>query len=247
VDGKNSLCLMVLLGGFLLASAKPAVAGPGSPRLVHLIFADGQTPLPGDEVCRGARVPSAHRCDLIDEATAEVCRQAIVARVEHWFRDFNVVFTFRPPATEHDRVVISSSGDWCHAPWGLAGDAPVTCAPVAATAFVYECTNSVERCAALIAHEEGHLLGLEHVDSPRDIMAEGGCSSCAGFEDRDNRVVAPSACGRQAQNGHRLLAERLGVLERAGGCAVGWGAEVARPPAGIVVLALAALGLRRRR
>ena len=39
---------------------------------------------------------------------------------------------------------------------------------------------STERCASLIAHEHGHLMGLEHVEGPGDLMTEGACTSCGG-------------------------------------------------------------------
>jgi hypothetical protein len=252
------LCLVAGLGigSWLIGSlgrARPVcaaeVAAPAQ-RLVHLMFADGQTAIPGGEACMGVTVPPAHHCAQPGTAAdPEPCRQQIIGYLERWYGDFRIAFTTSAPSVPHDTVVITSGGDWCLAPRGLLGDAPITCEPLSGVAYVYACGDSAERCAALIAHEEGHLLGLEHVTSDRDLMSEGGCWSCAGFEDRDNEVVAPSACGRTLQNSHRWLAEQLGErpVEQAGGCDLGGG----RPrPTPVVVLGLSLLlaaGARARR
>jgi hypothetical protein len=193
--------------------------------LVYLFFADGTTPLPAGLTCNGALVPPAHRCDLDGARAPEACRRAIVAHLERWYAAFDVRFTTVAPAGPHQTVVVTSDGRWCGAPPERLGEAPASCQPLAeGAAFVHRCVFSSELCAALIAHEHGHLMGLEHVGSATDIMAAGGCSSCAGFEDRDNPVVPPSACDRASQNAHRWLARHLGSRdgqEPAGGCALG--------------------------
>jgi hypothetical protein len=224
--------ITVVLGLLTLGSAwrsGQAVAGDEArpeernARIVYLMFADGHTPIPGGETCRGVSVPPAYHCALSGtETSPQPCANAIIAHLERWFGDFEITFTISAPALPHDTVVITSEGSWCMAPRGLLGDSPQVCEPVAGVSYVYDCDSASERCAALIAHEEGHLLGLEHVSSPDDLMAEGACWTCAGFEDRDNPVVQPSACARSLQNDHRLLGQRLGLrpLPEAGGCDV---------------------------
>jgi hypothetical protein len=236
--------------------AGPADVGSGT-RLVHLFFADGQTPLPGDQHCNGARVPSRHRCAPEPAGApgleAAACRADIVRQLDDWYAAFDVAFTDSAPSGPHDTIVITSDPGWCRQPPEIAGDAPQVCAPLAdGTAYVYRCGPSVAECAALIAHEHGHLMGLEHVSSPHDLMAEGACLACDGFQDRDNPVVTPSVCTRARQNGHRLLLQHLGprVPVSAAGCAIAASAgqpAIAPAPPLVVAVVLLAFALARRR
>jgi hypothetical protein len=111
---------------------------------------------------------------------------------------------------------------------------------------------AAERCASLIAHEHGHLMGLEHVEGSGDLMTEGSCTSCNGFENRDLHVIAPSACGRRTQNSWRLLHERLAPAPAPAPDPVGCSLSPARHPPSTLALVLllllpAALARGRRR
>jgi hypothetical protein len=235
----------------ILSAVPPAAAlaqggAPVRPRLVYLFFADGTTALPAGETCGGQSIPTAHRCDLFPATSPQACRAAIVAQLQVWYAGLPVAFTTARPERAHDTIVITSDSRWCSVPRGISGDAPEACeARASGIAYVYECVFSVERCAALIAHEHGHLLGLQHVEGATDIMAEGGCSSCAGFLDRELPVVAPQTCGRATQSSRRRLQARLApVLATGRGCAVGGAAEaVPAPPLFLVSMLLT----RRRR
>src|SRR5206468_299491 len=114
---------------------------------------------------------------------------AVQVYLERWYRSFPVHFTLvtPPPSIQHDTVIITSQGAWCGSvPAGLA---PVTCSPLdAGTAWAFSCGDSAEQCAAIIAQEHAHLIGLEHTDSPRDLMFNPVRSDSIGFEDRENGV-----------------------------------------------------------
>jgi hypothetical protein len=219
-------------------------AGARASRLVYLFFADGVTPIPRHETCQGVRVPPLWRCDFPGAASAKACQREILAHLGRWYQGLNVAFTTTEPDAWDDTVVVTSDGSWCAAPPGLRGDAPLLCQPKPGqTAFVYDCVGASEHCGGLIAHEQGHLLGLEHVVSPTDLMSASWCAPCVGFEDRANVVLQPSACGRSVQNSHRWVMEQTGAPGVAeAGCAMAG----ARPPA-LLPLALSALGLRARR
>ena len=133
------------------------------------------------------------------------CRTTWRAGIE----DFDVHFTLVAPGDDvpHDTIIVTSNGDWCgYVPAGLA---PVTCDPIeGGTAWAFSCGDSAEQCAAIIAQEHAHLLGLEHTRSTSDLMSNPLCTACAGFEDRDNRVIG-GRC-RTLQNSYALMKQRLG-------------------------------------
>ncbi len=122
-------------------------------------------------------------------------------------RVVNEIKVAPPPSVPHDTMIITTNGDWCgYVPAGLA---PVTCDALdAGTAWAFACGDSAEKCAAIVAQEHAHLIGLEHTDSPRDVMFNPVCEDCVGFEDRENGVVA-GRC-REQQNSFALMLERLG-------------------------------------
>jgi hypothetical protein len=174
---------------------------------VYLWYADGGTPPTSDTLCAGYKAPPPFACRFADSAGA--CAAAVQGHLVRWYEKFDVHFTLRPPGAgvPHDTIIVTSSGAWCgDVPAGLA---PLTCDAIeGGTAWAFACGDSAEQCAAIIAQEHGHLLGLQHTRSPLDLMNNPLCRGCAGFEDRDNRVI-DSAC-RPMQNSFALMHERLG-------------------------------------
>jgi hypothetical protein len=180
--------------------------GPGE-RLVYLWYADGNEPPSTLEFCIGAR-PERFSCSF--GPSYEACQSAIQGYLGTWYSAFKVHFTVVPPPSgvAHDTLIVTRTGSWC----GLreAGLAPVTCEPlVAGTAWALSCGESAEQCAAIIAQEHAHLLGLEHTTRPRDIMFTPVCERCAGFDNSDSTVVN-GRC-RRTQNSFALVAQALGL------------------------------------
>jgi hypothetical protein len=179
----------------------------GSPlRLIHLWYADGKDPPAQNPLCEHHR-PPPFSCTFGSSLAS--CQAAVQVYLDRWYRDLPVVFTLTAPpsTTPHDTVVISTDGDWC----GLvpAGLAPVTCEGlVQGTAWAFSCGDSAERCAAVIAQEHAHLLGLEHTNSPHDLLSMPICRDCVGFEDKENDVVL-GRC-RRVQNSFELINQRIG-------------------------------------
>jgi hypothetical protein len=188
------------------AGAWSSVGEPGQ-RIIHLWYADGgDVPTP-DVVCAG-RTPPPYACAFADSRAD--CEAGVQVHLARWYEPFNVHFTVVAPPTDvaHDTVIITANGDWC----GLvpAGLAPISCDAVdSGTAWAFACGDSAEQCAAIIAQEHAHLIGLAHTDSPRDVMFNPICTDCGGFEDRDNGVV-DGRC-RERQNSFALMLERLGA------------------------------------
>jgi hypothetical protein len=187
------------------AGAWSPLGAPGQ-RIVHLWYADGsEVPTPSLP-CNSHR-PPAYSCAF---ATSRAdCQAAVQVHLARWYERFNVHFTVVAPPSDvaHDTIIITGEGDWCGPVAG--GLAPVTCEALAAgTAWAFTCGESAHTCAAVIAQEHAHLLGLEHTDSPADVMSNPVSALCLGFEDRDNVVVA-GRC-RRRQNSFALMRERLG-------------------------------------
>jgi hypothetical protein len=215
----------------LLALAAPAGCDPGQPdhrepfagayaprgapgqRVVHLWYADGRAPPTSDPLCADHAPPPAYACRFADSASA--CVAAVQDYLGRWYEDFDVHFTLVAPGDDvpHDTIIVTSKGDWCgYVPAGLA---PVTCEPIeGGTAWAFSCGDSAEQCAAIIAQEHAHLLGLEHTRSSSDLMSNPLCTACTGFEDRENRVIGGQC--RTLQNSYALMKQRLGPRTPAG-------------------------------
>jgi hypothetical protein len=185
------------------------LGAPGQ-RIVHLSYADGNE-VPTPALPCNSHTPPAYTCAFA--ASPVDCQAAVQVHLARWYERFDVHFTVVPPPSSvpHDTLVITSNGDWCGpVPGGLA---PATCEALAAgTAWAFDCGESAQTCAAVIAQEHAHLLGLEHTDSPSDVMFNPVSAICRGFEDSDNGVVA-GRC-RRRQNSFALMRERLGARDQ---------------------------------
>jgi hypothetical protein len=179
--------------------------GTGTERTVYLWFADGKDPPDLNGPCKHNRPPS-YSCRF--GATPQACQLAIYNYLADWYATLSVHFTtYRPPTNaRYDTVIITTNGDWCGDV--AAGLAPFTCdALETGTVWAFACGDSAQRCAAIIAQEQAHIIGLEHTASPADVMANPLCDHCVGFENRLNPVVA-GRC-RSTQNSFSLMHERL--------------------------------------
>lgn len=189
--------------------------------VVYLQYADGQTEIPKAGACNGETIPPAFACS--DGPTVD-CQLATYAILDAWFSEFDVAFTLQQPAAApFQTVVVSSDGSWCGKPAGVGGSSRFDCTDQRqGVAFALRCGGSALSCAKIIAHEYGHIIGLEHVMSATGIMNAGLCGEeCAGFEDQDYPLEdGNSLCGdATSQNSHQLLLERLGT----------WNQESAKP------------------
>jgi hypothetical protein len=128
------------------------------------------------------------------------------------FADFNVIFTLTRPASGsyYTAVVSSGGGAWCDVKDTVAGVSPRVCAPIqSGVAFTLDGGSSAHDTAVIIAHEQGHLLGLEHVTDDNEIMYPFICQSCDGFEN-STFTVSDDACRRPTQNSHQMMMQALG-------------------------------------
>jgi hypothetical protein len=206
--------LAVLLAALLtVAAERPANAT----RSIFVWFADGGLPPPSaKKICTGR--PPAFQCRL--GPSVDDCRAPVLALLDRWYADFDVVFTLVPPAPDAgadagvlatDTVVVSSDGAWCGADAQTVSRSPLppcTDPGGGGAVAIFRCEDA-RTCATLIAKEQGHLVGLQHTGSPTDVMNELGGVDHDGFEDRDNLSAAPR-CGR-LQNSHQLMLTRLGA------------------------------------
>jgi hypothetical protein len=115
----------------------------------------------------------------------------VQAILDSWYADFNVVFTLtRPPSGDYYAMMITSEGSWCQQNATEAGVAPFNCNDnPGQSAFAFECGYSAHACATMIAHEHGHMVGLEHTTSTTDVMNPTVLTSSAGFDNKRNATV----------------------------------------------------------
>jgi hypothetical protein len=187
---------------------------PGKPAYLWLWYSDG-SPLPedGPSSCAGLR-PSAFKCNY--GATIEDCQRQVQTYLDAWYANFNLIFTLtRPPSGDYYAMMITSDGSWCQLPTtSEAGVAPNNCNDnPGQSAFAFECGYSAHACATLIAHEHGHMVGLEHTVSTTDVMNETILPTAAGFDDSSDRVLddAYNICNLQNQNSYQQMLAAIGA------------------------------------
>lgn len=214
--------LLVWLWVLFLATCKPpeitesdfrCVADPDAlqtePSPVYLFFADGVTPVPHGLDCRGETIPPAYACNYPLDGDPQSCATQIVGYLERWYADFNVYFTLTKPSEgDYDTVVITSDNAWC----GMTkdrGTSPNTCRRLKnKAAFALKCGDSAKNCAAIIAHEHGHLVGLTHADNDEVLMSPKTCEACDVFRNADV-TTSDDSCRSGTQNEYQLMCEGL--------------------------------------
>lgn len=184
-----------------------AAADKLRPKVVFLWFADGgPAPMEGSP-CAG-KTPTAYTCAF--GSSVDDCKRQVMAHLDRWYEDFNVVFTFTKPVSgPHYTVIVTSDGAWCDQGSGIGGLAPINCLDLdGGTAYAFVCRRAAKTCASIIAQEQAHTVGLAHTLSRADVMYPIVQATSEGFEDKENQVE--SALCRATQNSHALMAERLG-------------------------------------
>jgi hypothetical protein len=192
------------------SEAASSQASSLDPKIIYLLYADGKTSFPTTSGVACSGVVPAFNCtfgtSLLD------CEQQIQTYLDHWFADFNVIFTLTRPTSGsyYTAVVSSGGGSWCDLKDTVAGVAPLECAPLhSGVAFTLDGGFSAHDTAVIIAHEQGHLLGLEHVTDDNAIMFPFICQSCDGFEN-STFTVSDDACTRPTQNSYQMMMQALG-------------------------------------
>jgi len=211
-----------LHGDLLMTPAEPGVAAESalpettrgasaSPKVIYLVYADGKTPLPSlsYNACNG----QAPKFDCGFAPTLLECQQQIQAYLDRWYADFNVIFTLTRPTSGsyYTEVVSSGGGAWCNVDKAVAGVAPFLCKDLhGGVAYTLSGGESAHDTAVIIAQEQAHLLGLEHVSDDGDIMYPYICRNCDGFK---NKAVAVTGdrCDRDTQNSYQMMMSALGA------------------------------------
>jgi hypothetical protein len=185
--------------------------GGSPPKVIYLVYADGKTPLPATnyDACSGLapKFNCSFGTSLLD------CQQQVQAYLDRWYADFNVIFTLTRPTSGsfYTEVVSSGGGAWCSVPSTVAGVAPFLCQDLhGGVAYTLDGGDNAHDTAVIIAQEQAHLIGLEHVSDANDLMYPYICKGCDGFE---NQAVAVSGdrCDRQTQNSYQMMMTALGA------------------------------------
>jgi Bacterial Ig domain len=181
-----------------------------APKVIYLVYADGKTPLSATNYDACSGVAPKFNCgfgtSLLD------CQQQVQAYLDRWYADFNVIFTLTRPTSGsfYTEVVSSGGGAWCSVASTVAGVAPFLCQDLhGGVAYTLDGGANAHDTAVIIAQEQAHLLGLEHVSDDNDIMYPYICKGCDGFE---NQAVAVTGdrCDRQNQNSYQMMMTALG-------------------------------------
>jgi hypothetical protein len=185
--------------------------GGSPPKVIYLVYADGKTPLPATnyDACSGLapKFNCSFGTSLLD------CQQQVQAYLDRWYADFNVVFTLTRPTSGsfYTEVVSSGGGAWCSVASTVAGVAPFLCQDLhGGVAYTLDGGASAHDTAVIIAQEQAHLIGLEHVSDDNDIMYPYICKGCDGFENQ-SVPVSGDRCDRQTQNSYQMMMTALGA------------------------------------
>jgi hypothetical protein len=197
-------------GGPTFQSALSSSGNEGDPKVFYLHYADG-TPLPDAnyDACDGKTAPK-FECQFA--STLIECQRQIQAYLDAWYADFNIIFTLtRPTSGKYYTEVISSGGGaWCNVGVEVAGVAPFLCKDLkGGVAYTFRGGQSAKETAVIIAQEQAHLLGLEHTNTPRDLMYPTICTDCDGFVNQ-NESVNGDRCDRTSQNSYKMVMDALG-------------------------------------
>jgi hypothetical protein len=222
-----TLCLLGKISGMASAGAKTDLGDraahrmsgrlPGKPAYLWLWYANGG-PLPETPpACGDVKPPPAFKCNY--GATVEDCQQQVQAYLDAWYADFNLVFTLtRPASGDYYALMITGDGSWCpDTSTGTsteAGVANLNCNDnPGSAALVFACGYNAHACATTIAHEHGHLVGLEHTVSSADVMNSTVLPAATGFEDNVDRVLddAFNICNLTKQNSYQQMLAALGA------------------------------------
>lgn len=191
-----------------VVSQKTSVAAP---KVIYLVYADGKTALPSMsyDACKG----QAPKFDCTFAPTLLECQQQIQTYLDRWYADFNVIFTLTKPTggTYYTEVISSGGGAWCGVDSSVAGVAPFLCQDLhGGVAYTLAGGTSAHDTAVIIAQEQAHLLGLEHVSDSSDVMYPYICRNCDGFENKPLAVTG-DRCDRQTQNSYQMMMNALGA------------------------------------
>jgi hypothetical protein len=184
--------------------------GAGEPNVFYLFYANGKdVAASGPNACQGT--PPKFNCQFAP--TLAECQRQIQAYLDKWYADFNIVFTLTRPTSGkyYTEVVSSGGGAWCNASSKVAGVAPFLCSDLdGGVSYTFLGGQSAKQTAVIIAQEQAHLVGLEHVTSTTDIMYPSICTDCDGFQDKELPIDG-DRCDRGTQNSYQMLKQRLGA------------------------------------
>jgi Bacterial Ig domain len=182
----------------------------GQPKVIYLVYADGkQFPQTSYDACTG----TAPKFNCTFASTLVDCQRQIQTYLDRWYADFNVIFTLTQPTSGsyYTEVVSSGGGAWCGVAASVAGVAPFLCQDLhGGVAYTLDGGENAHDTAVIIAQEQAHLIGLEHVSDTNDIMYPFICQTCDGFENQAVPVTA-DRCERQTQNSYQMMMNALGA------------------------------------
>ncbi len=184
----------------------------GDPKVFYLFYANGKDlPQTTNDACSGLGTPPKFNCTFAP--TLAECQRQIQAYLDRWYADMNIVFTLTRPTSGkfYTEVVSSGGGAWCNVASKVAGVAPFLCSDIqGGVSYTFLGGQSAKQTAVIIAQEQAHLVGLEHVTSNTDIMYPQICSNCDGFVDKELPIDG-DRCDRGTQNSYQMLKDHLGA------------------------------------
>ena len=200
------------------AAAPAARARTPQPKVFYLFYADGQDDLPATDynACE-RRTPPKFKCTFAP--TLAECQRQVQAYLDKWYADFNIVFTLTRPTSGKFYTEVVSSGGGAGATsrrrWRASRRSSATTSH-GGVAYTFLGGQSAKQTAVIIAQEQAHLVGLEHVTSTdRHHVPAASASDCDGFENKELPIDG-DRCDRDTQNSYQMLKAALGACGRAG-------------------------------
>ena len=162
-----------------------------APKVIYLVYADGKTPLPTTnyDACSGL----APKFECTFGKTLVDCQQQVQAYLDRWYADFNVIFTLTRPSSGsfYTEVVSSGGGAWCKVDGAVAGVAPFLCQDLhGGVAYTLDGGANAHDTAVIIAQEQAHLVGLEHVSDTTTSCTRSSARTATGSKIR--RCLSPA-------------------------------------------------------
>jgi hypothetical protein len=185
-------------------------AATSEAKVFYLFYATGKD-LPTTDLNACAGTPPKFNCTFAP--TLAECQRQIQTYLDKWYADMNIVFTLTRPTSGkfYTEVVSSGGGAWCNVAPKVAGVAPFLCKDLeGGVSYTFLGGQSAKQTAVIIAQEQAHLVGLEHVTSANDLMYPSICSDCDGFQNKDLSIDG-DRCDRATQNSYQMLKDRLGA------------------------------------
>lgn len=198
---------------------------PPPTQTIYLDFAEGLIPVPPASLSWWANDVGVYTKPDAGLSSADI--NAVVGKVQYLFRDFRVDITSAEPMGEHSTIFVGGTASDIGAPFsdrlgagvlGIAEYLDFDNANKTDIAHVFSSSirgsgtpSYLDALALTIAHEAGHILGLQHVDVTGELLYSNNAGYGPGISDTTAPLVFPWGAG--CQNSYQELGRNVGFTD----------------------------------